>query len=171
MAEPIKIIITQGGEGGEALGSSRPKGRNTEFGTEGQDLLNKVGLSKKEQLALAGMVVAGTRKSIMNSINNTLAMEGNYMESTRIKEAIDIGTKFGGYVLMGVGIAKAVSAGMMSGPMAGFAVAGVVINEGMNIAQQIRQFQIQTSKMNYQAERARIRAGTSLANGSRGTND
>lgn len=170
MAEPIKIIITQGGTNGEGLGGDiTPKGRDTAFGTEGKDL--QVGFSKKEQLAVAGLVLAGTRRTIMNSISNTLAMTGNYMETARINDAIQIASKGIGLGLAGLGIAKAVSAGIMSGPMAGVAVAAIVINEGISIVQRIRQFDIQVSKQNYQAERARIRAGTSLANGSRGTNE
>ena len=169
MAEPIKIIVTQGGTGGEALGSTSPSGKDTDFGTEGKDL--KVGFTKKEMLAVTGLVVASARKNIINSINNNLAMTGNYMETTRINDAIQVGTKVAGYGLAGLGIAKAVSAGLMSGPMAAVAVGAIVASEAISIGQRIKQFEIQVSKVNYQAERARIRAGTSLANGSRGTND
>ena len=170
MGEPIKIIITQGGTGGEALGStSTPKGRDTDFGKEGKDL--KVGFTKKEMLAVSALVVASARKNIINSINNNLAMTGNYMETTRINDAIQVGTKVAGIGLAGAGIAKAVSAGLMSGPGAVIAVGAIVTSEAISISQKIRQFEIQVSKVNYQAERMRIRAGTSLANGSRGTND
>lgn len=170
MGEPIKIIITQGGVGGEALGStSTPKGRDTDFGTEGKDL--KVGFTKKEMLAVTGLVVANVRKNIINNINNNLAMTGNYMETTGINDAIQVGTKIAGYGLAGVGIAKAVSAGVMGPVGAAIAVTTLVTSEAVGIVQRIKQFEIQVSKVNYQAERARIRAGTSLANGSRGTND
>ena len=170
MGEPIKIIITQGGTGGEALGStSTPKGRDTDFGNEGKDL--KVGFTKKEMLAVSALVISNARKNIINSINNNLAMTGNYMETTRINDAIQVGTKMAGIGLAGVGIAKALSAGLMGPIGAGIAVTSIVVSEAVSISQKIRQFEIQVSKVNYQAERARIRAGTSLANGSRGTND
>ena len=164
MAEPIKIIITQGGVGGEALGGNiTARGRDTEFGKEGDKL--QVGFTKKEQMAIAGLVLATSRKYIMNTITNTANMTGNYMETARIREAIDLGTK-----VAGVGIAGLVGAGVMSGPLAAVAVGAIVINEGMNFAQQIKSFNIQVSKQNWQAERARLRAGTSLGDGSRGTN-
>lgn len=169
MAEPIKIIITQGGVGGEGLGGDLlSKGRDTAFGTEADKL--QIGFTKKEQAAFAGLVLAASRKYIMNTINNTANMTGNYMETTRIREAIEIGTKVVGYSVAGIGIAGLVSAGAMSGPFAVVAVGAVVLNEGMNFAQKIKNFDIQVSKQNWQAERARMRAGTSLGDGSRGTN-
>ena len=171
MAEPIRIIVTQGGIGGSPLTGDNAKTPDRKFGVDAMPDTSKLGFTKKEQMAIAGLVIAGSRKTIMNSINNNLAMTGNYIESTRIKDAIDVGTKIAGYGLAGIGIAKAVSSGLMSGPMAAVAVTALVVNEGMNIMQNIKQFEINVNKINYQAERARLRAGTSLANGSRGTND
>lgn len=165
MAEPIRIIITQGGVGGEGFTDNSPKGRNTAFGTEGQEDIGKLGFTKKEQLALAGVVLAASRKSIMNSINNTANLTGNYMDATRIKDQIGIATHIGGLAL-----ASYAAVSMLSPVGAGIAIAGLAINEIINLKQQETDYRIMVEKQNYQAERARIRAGTSLGDGSRGTN-
>ena len=141
MAEPIKIIITQGGVGGEGLGGDLlSKGRDTAFGTEADKL--QVGFTKKEQMAFAGLVLMASKKTIMNTINNTANMTGNYMETTRIREAIELGTKVVGYGAAGIGIAGLVSAGVMSGPLAVVAAGTIVVSEGINFVQKIKNFEI-----------------------------
>lgn len=170
MAEPIRIIITQGGTGGEGLtGGVTPKGRDTGFGQE----LNKlnIGFSKKEMIALSGLVIAASRKALVNSINNTARMTGSYMETTQLNDKIQMVTHIGGTILAGVGIAKAVGAGLISSPAGIIAIGALVVNEAMNLHQENMLFQLSVNKTNFQAERARIRAGTPLANGSRGTNE
>lgn len=166
MGEQIRIVISQGGTGGSALsGENQTKIPNRHFGTDADEEMGKLGFTKKEQMAVAGIVLGATKKTITNSINNYASMTGNYMEATRQQEMIGLAQH-----MAGVGIGIGMSIATFNPVPAAIAVAGIVINEGINITQKVKEYEIRVSKENYQAERARVRAGTSLADGSRGTN-
>jgi len=169
MDEPIRIIITQGGTGGAGLGLGDtelglPKGRKTAFGTEGQDLMSKVGFSSREQKALVGLALTSAKRGISIGISHYADMTGNYIQQSQINDAIEVATQSAG---LAIGAATAIS--LLSPVLASVAIGGMVLNVGFNFGQQIAQFNINVSKQNYQAQRMRERSNTSIANGSRGT--
>jgi len=169
MAEPIEIIIRQGGQGG--LGFSGGSGnqqvgpgiasgsRGSRTGLLSGSMEPGEGLMK--QLTLGDAALIGTLKSqikqgIYYSITQYGNTTGNYIEQRNIRNALSLASTLSAVVIGSV----------VGGPVG--MVASVVL-AGTSIVAQKMNYDTDIRKQNIQAEFMRERAGSTLGSGSRGT--
>ena len=168
MAEPIEIIIRQGGAGGSlnygsgsggSLGARRSGARMEAFNQlmgndePGSGLLKNFTAIDKE---IIDYLKGNAKQAIMYGISQYGDMTGDYVGQRQIQNAISaagdmIGIAMAGIRYGAVGLAVALSAKTVSTSM------------------QLRSFIIDVKKQNIQAEFMRERAGSTLGSGSRGT--
>ena len=156
MAQPIEIIIRQGGQGGLPESVSVPA-------TIDNTSSSKTIKSKKESksgnaLGYAFYDIAKTQLTtiINHSISNYGNMTGDYIGQQNINTYLGIGMDFVGIALAGV-------AGGAIGMLA--ATVGFSVKKGLSVYDEY----IAINKQNTQASFMRERSGNSLNNGSAGT--
>lgn len=143
MAQPIEIIIRQGGHGsGDKKDKKKKDKKKKEFDTATHYLLN----------ALQSNV-----KSIINySISNYGNMTGNYIGQAQINASLEIASTLG-------------TIGLATAKYGAFGFIGATLTVGVNKGLQVFSHYIDVQKANTQASFMRERSGNSLNNGSAGT--
>lgn len=176
MAEPIEIIIRQGGQNGAGFGGgnngnapsggARSTGRNAPWNLSGAD--EKTDVLLKNLTIGEMMIIDYAKKNAKQLINFGIAQYGNltgdYIGQRNIRNVMSVASSLTN-IAMG-----AVMGFKMGGPYgavvgAGIALAGEVANVGM----QYQTYQTDIKKQNLRADIMRERAGSTLGSGSRGT--
>lgn len=157
MAEPIEIIIRQGGQGGTGFGSGTGGAVNGSSGaSKDSKSENKTILKSIISNQYVGFVKNQVKSAIMYSLNNFGNMTGDYIGQTEIGQALSIVSDLSS-VVMGAYVGGA--------PGAILAIGNIAFNKG----QQMFNGYIEITKQNTQASYMRERSGNSLNNGSSGT--
>lgn len=163
MAEPIEIIIKQGGTGGDGFGS----GTGGAVGNKPSSaaLSRGKGLFQEEDNLVANAVVDAqivsaligqVKSSISFGISSYGNMTGDYVGQQRMNETLSI---IGDLTTIGLATWKFGSAGLIASGIV------VTVNKGM----QIINWKTDVAKQNTEASFARERSGNSLNNRSAGT--
>ena len=169
MAEPIEIIIRQGGQngagltgsfgGGVGVGSQNVSSRMGAFNqlmgntSPGDGLFKNFDVVSKE---IVDYLKGNVKQAISYSISQYGDMTGNYIGQRQIQNVMSVTGDMIGVVMAGV---------KLGAPGLAVAIAAKTVSASM----QLRSFIIDVKKQNIQAEFMRERAGSTLGSGSRGT--
>lgn len=197
MAEPITIIITQGGAGGlpssgNAVGgvlAGAAAGKVAGLGADSTS--NVVGLNSLLAaydpatyinaktvgiaMAVAGATWSTTKSVLVNSYSLATDLTGNYIGQSRLNEVLNVAKRVGG---LGSSAIKGALAGTAAGKLFGFSGGGG-IGAALGIGVAYNQLEIQAltslgkfgiNVLNTNLNASMLRAQSGNGNGSRGTN-